>query len=171
MMSMDIDSNSMYVTSYSPSVEYDPEEYEDLNPYNFYDDTPYRVPLDLEPMTKNVATDFFEVNTYTDEVNGTVTGVASGETATQSWTGLEPDSSYFCYVTATNEAEETAVSNMFSFQNEEVAKEIDIAHSRALVDSYGNNGEFQGPRSNQLTNTARQAEHPDGAGCMKQAKY
>src|SRR5690625_2282213 len=168
MMSMDIDSNSMYVTSYSPSVEYDPEEYEDLNPYNFYDDTPYRVPLDLEPMTKNVATDFFEVNTYTDEVIGTVTGVASGETATQPWTGLEADSSYFWYVTATNEAEETAVSNMFSFQTEEVAEDIDIAHIRALVDSYVNSGDIQGPLSNQLTKTARQAEHHYDAGRMKQ---
>src|SRR5699024_11779119 len=99
----------------------------------FYDDTPYRVPLDLEPMTKNVDTDFFEVNTYTNEVIGTATGVASGETVTQPWTGLEADSSYFWYVTATNEAEETAVSNMFSFQTEEVAEDIDIAHIRALV--------------------------------------
>src|SRR5699024_10403203 len=115
-------------------------------------------------------TDFFEVNTYTDEVIGTVTGVASGETATQSWTGLEADSSYFWYVTATNEAEETAVSNMFSFQTEEVAEDIDIAHIRALVDSYVNNGDIQGPLSNQLTNTARQAEHHYDAGRMKQAK-
>src|SRR5699024_4471982 len=169
MMSIDIDSNSMYVTSYSPSVEYEPERYEDLNPYNFYEDTPYRVPLDLEPMTKVVDTDFFEVRTHTVEVIAPGAGVASGKTVTQLWTGLEADSSYFWYVTATNEVGETAVSNMFSFHTEEGAEDIDIAHIRALVDSYVNSGDIQGPLSNQLTNTARQAEHHYDAGRMKQA--
>src|SRR5699024_5913510 len=124
MRRVDVETNSMYVTSYSPTVEMDPEGYPDLNPYNFFDDTPYPGQIDLEPMTKRVATDYYEVNTYTEEAIGTVTGVASGERAEQTWTGLEADSTYFWYATATNEAGETAVSNMFTFQTEAALADV-----------------------------------------------
>lgn len=119
MMSFDVDTNSMYITSFSPS--YETEDYEDREDekYNFYEDqTPYRVELDLTPMTKNVATDYFEVNTYAGEEIGSVSEVASGEKAEITWSELEKGAPYSWYATVTNEFNEVTVSDMWHFTTE-----------------------------------------------------
>ncbi|MFP3360501.1 metallophosphoesterase, partial [Planococcus sp. SIMBA_143] len=48
-------------------------------------------------------TDYVEVNVYTDELIGEVTGVPSGETASVTWNELNPNSEYFWYVEATDQ--------------------------------------------------------------------
>lgn len=115
MMSVDIETNSLYVTSYSPSVDQDPERYGDLDPYNFYADTPYRIPLDLTLKEKLVATDYIEVNSYAGDEIGVVRDVSNGEIAEILWEELEYGHTYSWFATATNEKGEITHSDMNRF--------------------------------------------------------
>ena len=111
MMSVDIESNSLYITSYSPSEE----------AYNFFSDTPYRIPLELNAMTKNVATDYFEVNSYAGEEIDSVSDVASDQVAEVTWSDLENGTPYSWYVSVTNQDGNEIMSDMWHFQTENLS--------------------------------------------------
>ena len=159
MMSMDIDTNSLYITSYSPSED----------AYNFYDDTPYRIPLDLSVMTKNIATDYFEVNAYVSEEIGSVNEVESGDVAEFTWSELENGTPYSWYVSITNQEGNEITSDMWHFTTEDNSENPTINDIRSSIAEYIELGDIRGPLQNQLKNTARQAEHHFNDGRTKQA--
>ncbi|WP_165767947.1 FIMAH domain-containing protein [Virgibacillus indicus] len=96
LMHFDTSSEKVYVNTYSPYLDdynyYDPEEFPGKDEFT--------IDLNLEPEVKRVATDYFEVNVYTDDEIGTVENVSSGQNAEMEWNGLEENQTYYWYVTA-----------------------------------------------------------------------
>ncbi|WP_062107990.1 FIMAH domain-containing protein [Bacillus niameyensis] len=158
VMNIDVSNNMIYVNTYSP----------ELDSYDLF--PPYTLELDLTPKKKSVSTDFFEVNVYTEKEIGTVNNVENGDDATLLWENLNPDQTYYWFTTVQNEAGEVAVSDMWHFTTAKAEDEIvEISLIRSLVDEYIQSGEIEGPLTNQLANTARQAEHHYQKGNKKQA--
>ncbi|UOY92722.1 hypothetical protein MUG87_00795 [Ectobacillus sp. JY-23] len=90
MLHFDTIRNRIIVNTYSPY----------LNDYNFYDTNVYPAKdefvmnLDLTPQKKQVATDYFAVNVYTDNVIGKVERVNSGGIARATWNNLKSNAWY-----------------------------------------------------------------------------
>jgi len=110
LMQFDIDNNKLHIKTYSPY----------LDDYNFYDPAEYpnkdefSLDLDLAPKTKRVATDYFEVNVYTDQKIGEATDVASGTNASAAWSGLTAGT-YEWYAVAEDEYGAEAYSDIWKF--------------------------------------------------------
>ncbi|WP_199624191.1 lamin tail domain-containing protein [Paenibacillus alkalitolerans] len=111
LMQFDIDNNKLHIKTYSPY----------LNDYNFYNTDEYpgkdefSLDLDLQPKTKRVATDYVEVNVYSDQLIGTAAGVAGGETASASWLNLARDTVYQWYAVAYDSFGGRTLSDIWSF--------------------------------------------------------
>ncbi|WP_188454952.1 FIMAH domain-containing protein [Virgibacillus oceani] len=93
LLHFDTSSGKVFVNTYSPYLDdynyYDPEEFPGKDEFT--------IDLDLEPEIKRVATDYFEVNVYTDEKIGTVENVPSGENAEIEWNDLKENQTYYWY--------------------------------------------------------------------------
>src|SRR5699024_3693173 len=92
-----------------------------LDDYNFYDEADFpgkdvfTIGWNLEADKKRVATDYVEVNVYTDEQIGLAEDVTSGQDATVTWDGLDPESDYFWYTVATDAYGGSTRSDIWSF--------------------------------------------------------
>ena len=111
LLHFDQDNNRILVKTYSPYMD----------DYNFYDLDIYPqkdqfvIEMDLAPVTKRVATDYFTVNVYTDRVIGT-DKAKSGKTAKALWTGLENDRSYSWYTVVEDKFTGRVVSDIWTFR-------------------------------------------------------
>ncbi|CAN7213368.1 S-layer homology domain-containing protein [Paenibacillus sp. LjRoot153] len=96
LMQFDLAHNKINMKTYSPY----------LDDYNFYDPTEhpgkdeFSIDLNLQPVTKRVATDYIGVNVYTDKKIGSVDDVQSGQQASVVWRGLALNTSYQWYAVA-----------------------------------------------------------------------
>ncbi|MFC0272253.1 lamin tail domain-containing protein [Metabacillus herbersteinensis] len=111
LLHFDQDNNKIMVNTYSPY----------LDDYNYYDPDVYPgkdefvIELDLQPVDKRVATDYFSVNIYTDTVIGKDKNVQSGEIAETVWKGLEENKTYSWYAVAEDGYTGSTVSNIWTF--------------------------------------------------------
>lgn len=111
LLHFDQDNNRVIVNTYSPY----------MNDYNYYDPAAYPekdefvMEMDLQPVKKQVATDYFSVNVYTDSVIGTDEDVASGQIAETVWKGLEEGKTYGWYAVAGDDYTGQATSDIFTF--------------------------------------------------------
>ncbi|MFD1174371.1 lamin tail domain-containing protein [Oceanobacillus picturae] len=99
ILNFNMDENKIDVETYSPHLD----DYNYYDPKDFPGKDAFSIDFDMTAQTKKVATDYVEVNVYTDELIGEVTGVPSGETASVTWNELNPNSEYFWYVEATDQ--------------------------------------------------------------------
>ncbi|RIW36077.1 LPXTG cell wall anchor domain-containing protein [Bacillus salacetis] len=111
LMHFDQDNNRVMINTYSPY----------LDDYNFYEPGEFpgkdelTMPMDLTVEEKRVATDYFSVNVYTDEVIGEQEAVENGGTAELVWEGLDENESYSWYVTAEDRFTGQVVSDIWTF--------------------------------------------------------
>lgn len=118
LLYVDLANNKIYVNSYSPL----------LNDYNFFDEPGYYengtqghdtyvLDVDFGLTGKELATDRFEVNVYTDKVIGEVKNVKSGETASVEWEDLTKGQTYGWYTEAAdkNSGSRTSMIKEFVF--------------------------------------------------------
>lgn len=112
LLTFNMETNQMEVRTYSPYMDeynyYDPEEFPEKDEFN--------LDWDLEPQLKEVATDYVEVNVYTNNLIDSVKNVESGDTATVVWENLDPNSEYFWYVIASDDFGGIVRSDIWSFQ-------------------------------------------------------
>lgn len=112
----DTSSGTVFVNSYSPYLDdfnyYDTEEYPDKDEFT--------IDLNLEPQVKRVATDYFEINVYSDEKIGEVKDVPSGEVAKMKWEGLEENTTYYWYASVKDEFGGSAKSAINQFTTGEI---------------------------------------------------
>ncbi|WP_121639194.1 lamin tail domain-containing protein [Virgibacillus sp. Bac330] len=111
ILNFNMDTNQIDVETYSPYLDdynyYDPEEYPGKDTFSF--------DFDMSAQTKRVATDYVEVNVYTDEKIGSVKNVPSGEKAAIVWEGLDPNSEYFWYTVASDQYGGKTRSDIWKF--------------------------------------------------------
>lgn len=107
----DTATDTIYVNTYSPYKE----KYNYYDPIEFPGKDEFTLALSLEPQIKRVATDYFEVNLYSDTVIGTANGIPSGQTASIEWDGLAADQTYQWYVIAADAFGGRIVSDIWSF--------------------------------------------------------
>lgn len=111
LLHFDQDNNRIIVNTYSPY----------LDDYNFYDPETFPgkdemvINVDLQVQEKQVATDYFAVNIYTDEKIGEQEKVSSGKTAEVVWDGLTENTGYSWYATAEDDYTGKSVSDIWSF--------------------------------------------------------
>lgn len=111
LMHFDQDNNRIIINTYSPY----------LDDYNFYDPAEYPlkdelvIDMDLEVKEKQVATDYFAVNVFTDEEIGKQEGVSSGDIAEVEWKGLEENKQYSWYAVAEDAYTGKANSDIWTF--------------------------------------------------------
>ncbi|MEH7381266.1 lamin tail domain-containing protein [Bacillus sp. JJ1533] len=111
LLHFDQDNNRIVVNTYSPY----------LDDYNFYNTDAYPekdefvIEMDLAPVTKRVATDYFSVNVYTDHVIGT-DKAKSGKIAETVWKGLEKGRTYSWYAIVEDKYTGRTVSDIWTFR-------------------------------------------------------
>ncbi|MEH7384192.1 lamin tail domain-containing protein [Bacillus sp. JJ1521] len=111
LLHFDQDHNRIVVNTYSPY----------LNQYNYYkpdfypEKDEFVIEMDLAPVTKRVATDYFAVNVYTDHEIGT-TKAKSGKIAEVVWKGLEKNRSYSWYAVVKDKYTGRTVSDIWTFR-------------------------------------------------------
>ncbi|WP_251548644.1 lamin tail domain-containing protein [Neobacillus muris] len=111
LLHFDQDNNRIIVNTYSPYMD----------DYNFYDPETYPgkdemvINTDLQVQEKQVATDYFAVNIYTDHKIDEQQKVKSGQMAAAKWEGLAENNRYFWYATAEDDFTGGAVSDIWTF--------------------------------------------------------
>ncbi|MBY0013433.1 S-layer homology domain-containing protein [Paenibacillus typhae] len=111
LLQFDTAGNKLHVKTYSPY----------LDDYNYYDEPEYpgkdefTLDLDLQPVTKRVATDYIGVKVYTDQEIAAQKDVASGSEVTAAWKALNPDSYYQWYVKAEDQHSGMVLSDIWGF--------------------------------------------------------
>lgn len=111
LLHVDTSSNKILVKTYSPYKDdynyFDPEEYPEKDEFT--------IDLDTEPQVKRVATNYFEVNVYTDTKIGRVRNVKSGREAEVKWRNLQANKTYYWYVIAEDRYGGRSVSDIARF--------------------------------------------------------
>lgn len=111
LMQFDIQNNQVHMKTYSPY----------LDDYNYYDpaESPnkdeYDMNVDLGAMNKEVATDYFGVKVYSDQLIGQVDKAASGKPTSVVWNGLASDRYYQWYVKAEDANSGSVLSDIWGF--------------------------------------------------------
>lgn len=111
LLHFDVDQNRVFVNTYSPY----------LNDYNFYNTDTYGnkdefvMDLDLAAADKRVATDYFSVNIYTDNLIGEDRKVKSGGIAETTWKRLEENQTYSWYAVASDRYTGKTISPIWTF--------------------------------------------------------
>lgn len=139
--------NKIYMKTYSPY----------LDKFNFYDTTEYPskdefvIDTDLTPKEKEVSTDAFEVNVFTDDEIGKVRNIKNNETATVKWKSLEKNTVYKWFVDVTDRFKGKTRSPIWSFT------------TTATEQSGGNNnGNIGGGNSNNSNGNDNSGNHGNG---------
>ncbi|WP_169891090.1 metallophosphoesterase [Litchfieldia alkalitelluris] len=89
-----------------------------LDDYNFFDEEgvdTFTSEYQLNDMNKRVATDYFSVNIYSNQLIGKNEDVVSGEIARTEWKDLEPYETYYWYMNITDKYGGTRTSNIYRF--------------------------------------------------------
>ncbi|MFD1773507.1 S-layer homology domain-containing protein [Paenibacillus rhizophilus] len=111
LLQFDVKNNKIHVKTYSPY----------LDDYNFYEPgehpgkDEFDLDVNLQPMKKRVATDYFGVKVYTGEQIDEKTGVASGNNASIHWEGLKAGGYYQWYAVAQDAYSGSARSDIWGF--------------------------------------------------------
>ncbi len=117
LLQFDVDASEISVNTYSPSLgdhnagEYDTARGRDYVPAA----DEFRVPVDLASRTTSFGTDAVGLAIRTNRVIG-VDEVASGEPATTTWSGLDPDGRYTWYARSTDDFGGRSESAAYSFR-------------------------------------------------------
>lgn len=111
LLQVDTSTNTIDVKTYSPY----------LNQYNYYDFSlfpskdEFPIPLNLEKKEKMVATNYFEMNVYTNQLIGKVNDVESGNIASTIWSYLAPAKTYYWYTVVEDQFNGKKRSNIWGF--------------------------------------------------------
>ncbi|WP_406945886.1 lamin tail domain-containing protein [Halobacillus sp. SY10] len=106
--------NKIYVKTYSPY----------LDNYNYYDAATYPgkdefiIDLPLQPKEKEVSTDTFEVNVFTDQEVGKARTAKSDHKAKVLWKDLNEETEYSWYVKVSDQFSGETISPVWSFTTE-----------------------------------------------------
>jgi LPXTG-motif cell wall-anchored protein len=111
LLHFDQDNNRIIVNTYSPYLD----DYNFYDPQNFPGKDEMIINLDLSVDKKQVATDYFAVNVYTDAKIGEQDKVASGNTAETVLGGLTENNVYSWYAVAEDTYTGKAISEIWSF--------------------------------------------------------
>ncbi|MFS0865009.1 lamin tail domain-containing protein [Fredinandcohnia sp. 179-A 10B2 NHS] len=110
LLHFDQDNNRILVNTYSPYLE----DYNYYEPGAFPEKDEFVINMDLAPSKKRVATDYFAVNVYTDNIIAT-DKAKSGSIAEAVWQGLEPSKTYSWYVVVEDKYTGRTVSDIWTF--------------------------------------------------------
>src|SRR5699024_7405074 len=93
-----------------------------LDEYNFFEPEidSFQENIQLKDINKIVATDYFSVNIYSNELIGSVENVASGDVVSTVWNGLESNQDYYWYMNITDEYGATRRSEIYQFATGDV---------------------------------------------------
>lgn len=111
LLHFDKKGNRIIVNTYSPYMN--DNNYYNLDRYGEKDE--FVINLNLEAQQKRIATDSFKVNIYTDTLIEQKKNIQSGQNAEAAWRGLEPDQTYYWYVTAEDNYTGKTISDIWSF--------------------------------------------------------
>lgn len=110
LLQFDMENNMLHVKTYSPY----------LDEYNYYDPAEYpgkdefSLPLDLQPATKRVATDYIGIKVYSDQLIDVKNEVPSGSNASLVWKNLQ-QGYYQWYVKAEDQHSGSVLSDIWGF--------------------------------------------------------
>lgn len=111
LLQFDVANNKLRVKTYSPY----------LDDYNYYDEDEFPgkdefvLDLDLQPVTKRVATDYIGVKVYSDQKIAVNQQVESGAETQVIWSKLNPDSYYQWYTKAEDDQSGSVLSDIWGF--------------------------------------------------------
>lgn len=111
LLQFDTASNQLHVKTYSPY----------LNDYNYYDENEFpgkdefTLDLNLQPVTKRVATDYIGVKVYSGQEIARKSAVESGSEVSAVWKGLKPDSYYQWYTKVEDGNTGSIMSDIWGF--------------------------------------------------------
>ncbi|MGE7614202.1 MULTISPECIES: S-layer homology domain-containing protein [unclassified Paenibacillus] len=111
LLQFDIANNKLRVKTYSPY----------LDDYNYYDENEFPgkdefvLDLDLQPVTKRVATDYIGVKVYSDQTIATQQQVESGTETQVTWSKLNPESYYQWYTKVEDDNSGSVLSDIWGF--------------------------------------------------------
>lgn len=114
LLQFDVANNKLRVKTYSPY----------LDDYNYYDEDEYPgkdefvLDLDLQPVTKRVATDYIGVKVYSDQLIAVNEQVESGTETQTTWSKLNPDSYYEWYTKVQDDNSGSVLSDIWGFYTE-----------------------------------------------------
>lgn len=150
----DTDEDKVYINTYSTY----------LNHYVRAPENEFAIDVDLEPLLKRVATDYFEINVFSNQEIGEVQNVTSGQTASVDWNGLDGDTHYYWYAALADGNGALAVSEMWEFQTY-----VNLPVIRRLLDQYIQAGAIENPLAAQLDAKLTQAEFFHAEGSMEKS--
>ncbi|OMD44138.1 S-layer homology domain-containing protein [Paenibacillus odorifer] len=111
LLQFDVANNKLRVKTYSPY----------LDDYNYYDENEFPgkdefvLDLDLQPVTKRVATDYIGVKVYSDQTIATNQQVESGAETQATWSKLNPESYYQWYTKVEDDNSGSVLSDIWGF--------------------------------------------------------
>lgn len=111
LLHFDVDQNRVFVNTYSPYLD----DYNFYNTDTFGNKDEFVMDLDLAAADKQVATDYFSVNIYTDNLIGEDRKVKSGGIAETTWKGLEENQTYSWYAVASDRYTGNTISPIWIF--------------------------------------------------------
>ncbi len=116
-LSFDPTNGTVSVDTYSPILDdyhfFEPEKEKFTEEFQFAD------------IHKRVATDYFSVNVYQDDVIGVDEEVVSGDVASIEWNGLKPNATYYWYMNITDEYGATRRSEIYRFTTGDFTPEVE----------------------------------------------
>ena len=117
LLQFDIDASEVSVNTYSPVLgDHNADDYDTSGDRDYLPSADeFRVPVDLASRTTSFGTDAVGLAIRTNQVIG-VDDVASGELATATWPGLEPDSRYAWYARSADDFGGRSESAVFTFR-------------------------------------------------------
>ncbi|MNO21515.1 Endo-1,4-beta-xylanase A precursor [compost metagenome] len=115
LLQFDMENNMLHVKTYSPYLD----TYNFYDPVNFPDKDEFSLPLDLQPATKRVATDYIGIKVYSDQLIDVKNDVASGSNAAVVWKNLQKGY-YQWYVKAEDQHSGSVLSDIWGFYTGEV---------------------------------------------------
>ncbi|HEY2494523.1 MAG TPA: S-layer homology domain-containing protein [Paenibacillus sp.] len=111
LMQFDMKNNKLHIKTYSPHLDdynfYDPQEHPNKDEFT--------LDLDLQPKTKQVATDYIGVKIYTDELIGSNSEVHSGSETSVKWMNLSANSYQQWYTKAEDKNSGSTLSDIWGF--------------------------------------------------------
>ncbi|MBM4760990.1 metallophosphoesterase [Bacillus sp. B15-48] len=161
LLHFDQDNNRILVNTYSPY----------LNDYNYFNTDAYpgkdefMIELDLSAVEKQVATDYFSVNVYTNEEIGKEKRVKSGKTAQTVWHDLENGNHYSWYVIVEDDYTGRTISDIWTFKKQK-SNGKDAAQGKDSTKQTGNDasqaadGNGTSNRSGQTNSTMKNSNVP-----------
>ncbi|WP_240390561.1 lamin tail domain-containing protein [Bacillus sp. Y1] len=111
LLHFDVDQNRVFVNTYSPYLD----DYNFYNTDTFGNKDEFVMDLDLAAADKQVATDYFSVNIYTDTLIGEDRKVKSGGIAETTWKGLEENQTYSWYAVVSDRYTGNTISPIWIF--------------------------------------------------------